>query len=169
MSTSGFQVKRRSGGDMALQITAMADIFIIILVFLLKSFASGAVNITPSAGVKIPAANITEAPIQVLLVEVSADAVQVDNKAVVSLKDYHFLAGELAASGISTSLDQAFDLQRKKQGLISESNSEVSQDNKLVLVADQRVPYVTIKAVLASAAIHGFSDFKLAVIKEERM
>ena len=46
MENGGFTIKRPGSGDMALQITSMADIFTIILVFLLKSFATGSLNTT---------------------------------------------------------------------------------------------------------------------------
>jgi biopolymer transport protein ExbD len=164
-----FKAKKKASGDMALQITSMADIFTIILVFLLKSFASGAMNIEPSAGIKIPAAKSEPAEIQALVVEVSSDAIQVDHAPVATLKEYHFGPGDLNATGVSSALEEAFDLQRKKQDLIAKSNSEVQQDAKMILIADERVPYVTIKAVLASAAVHGFSDFRLAVLQQEHM
>lgn len=166
---AGFKSKRKSSAEMVLQITSMADIFTIILVFLLKSFASGAVNIEPSAGIKMPSAKAEPAEVQALVVEISENAVQLDHAPVASLQSYHFAAGELDKSGVSPALESAFDLQRKKQDLIAKSNSEVSQDSKLILIADERAPYVTIKAVLASAAVHGFSDFRLAVAQQEHM
>jgi biopolymer transport protein ExbD len=162
-----FKVKKKESAEMALQITSMADIFTIILVFLLKSFTSGAVNITPGQGVKIPAAKTGEAQVQALTVEVSSDAVQLDHAMVAPLANFHFPSGALGANGVPSSLDKAFDLQRKKQDLISKANADVKADGKLIVVADQRVPYVTVKAVLASAAIHGFSEFKLVVVQKD--
>jgi biopolymer transport protein ExbD len=43
----------------------------------------------------------------------------------------------------------------------------VKVDPKILVIADQRAPYQTIKSVLASAAVHGYTDFKLAVVKGE--
>jgi biopolymer transport protein ExbD len=162
-----FKVKKKSSAEMALQITSMADIFTIILVFLLKSFTSGAVNITPSQGVKLPAAKSEATQIQALTVEVSSDAVQVDHSLAAPLTNFHFPAGAMGANGVPPELDKVFDLQRKKQDLISKANADVKANGKIVVVADERVPYVTVKAVLASAAIHGFSEFKLVVVQKD--
>jgi hypothetical protein len=49
--------------------------------------------------------------------------------------------------------------------LIAKANTDVKVDSKVVVIADQRVPYITIKSVLASAAVQGYTDFKLAVVR----
>lgn len=55
-----FLKKKKSSEEMTIQITSMADIFTIILVFLLKSYSTSAVNITPSNGLKLPTAQAAE-------------------------------------------------------------------------------------------------------------
>ena len=50
--------------QMTLQITSMADIFMIILVFLLKTYGSGAIDVTPSPGLIIPRALTGSAPVE---------------------------------------------------------------------------------------------------------
>ena len=37
----------------------------------------------------------------------------------------------------------------------------------IIVIADQRAPYSTVKSVLASAALNGYTDFKLAVVRGE--
>jgi biopolymer transport protein ExbD len=51
--------------------------------------------------------------------------------------------------------------------LIAQSNSDVKADKKILIVADQRTPYATLKTVFASAAQNGYSDLKLVVAKRE--
>jgi len=81
--------KRNHGSeDMNLQITSMADIFIILLVFLLKSFATSAVTIAPSNGMKLPEANASDSSVDALKVEISQDAVQVEGTPVTNLKEF---------------------------------------------------------------------------------
>ena len=168
MSKKGtFSVKRPGSSEMALQITSMADIFTIILVFLLKSYATGALNVNPSPGLRLPQATTGEAEVTALNVEVSENAVQVENTFVAKLDHFRFAAGDVAPSGIPTPLDRALEAQRKRQDLIAKSNSDVRVDDKIVLVADQRTPYLTLKSVLSAAALHGFTDFKLVVLKKE--
>ena len=158
--------KRNHGSeDMNLQITSMADIFIILLVFLLKSFATSAVTIAPSNGMKVPEANASDSSVDALKVEISQDAVQVEGTPVTNLKEFKFANGELLTNGSSQTLGKALDRERQRQLLIAKANSDVKIDPKILIVADQRAPYSTVKAVLASAALNGYTDFKLAVVK----
>jgi hypothetical protein len=49
-----FLKRRAPHEEMSLQITSMADIFMILLVFLLKSLSSGTIQIAPSKGLQLP-------------------------------------------------------------------------------------------------------------------
>lgn len=167
MKKKGFSAKKVGGTDVALQITSMADIFTIILVFLLKSFAGGTLNIAPSQGVKLPVAATQASTPPALTVEISEKAVQVENAFVAPLSRFRFQPADLQANGIPSALDTALDKQRKRQELIAKSNSDVSVDSKIIVVADQRTPYVTLRSVLSTAALHGFTDFKLVVMQKE--
>ena len=153
-------------GEMELQITSMADIFTILLVFLLKSYAAG-VNVNPTKGMMLPTAQAAETQIEALKLEVSENAISVEGQPIATLKGYRFDAGDLETNLSSKSLTTSLDKERKRQLLIAQGNSAVKVDPKIIIIADQRVPYVTIKSVLASAALQGFTDFKLAVVKSE--
>jgi biopolymer transport protein ExbD len=152
---------RRPSEEMALQITSMADIFTIILVFLLKSYASGAVSVSPAKGTMLPEARGSDSVIEALQTELTETAVLVDGKPVAELKDFRAADPKEATRGLST----AFETARKRQLLIAQSNTDVKVDPRIVVVADRRAPYVTVKTVLAAAAMQGFTDFKLAVVQ----
>src|SRR3954463_14955762 len=107
MKKKGLFKKRHESEDMSLQITSLADIFVILLVFLLKSYATSAVNLTPSKGLVMPEAHAAEAAIDALKVEISESAVQVEGNAVTSLTGFKFGAGDLKPNGTSTTLSKA--------------------------------------------------------------
>jgi biopolymer transport protein ExbD len=155
--------KRKQSEEMALQITSMADIFTIILVFLLKSYATSAVNVSPAAAL-LPEAKAGDAPIEALKLEVSKDAVLVDGQPVVKLVNYDFDKADLLGNGVSTTLSKALEGQRKRQIIIASSNASVKVDSRIMVLSDQKTPYQTLKSVLASAALNGYTDFKLAVV-----
>src|SRR5262244_3024701 len=96
---SPFKSKTQSE-EMALQITSMADIFTIILVFLLKSYATSAITVTPTAGMLLPEAHAGDTSVEALKVEISQNAVQVDGQPVVKLNTFAFDAGDLQANGV---------------------------------------------------------------------
>lgn len=165
--TPSFRPKRPLSTEMTLQITSMADIFTIILVFLLKSFLSGGIGIQPSAGTELPSAGASDTQVNALTVEISASGVQVDNKPVVELRSYRFPPEALEKSGLSRALLLELERQRERQKLISASNPDVALDDKILVLADRKTPYVTLKSVISAAALHGYTDLKLVVVKPE--
>lgn len=164
MKLSPFKT-RQHNEEMALQITSMADIFTIILVFLLKSFSTSAVAISPTPGTLLPEAHAGDVPVEALKLEVSPTAIQLDGQPVVKLSAFVFDPADLQANGVSTALAKALELQRNRQLLIAKSNSSVKVDSRILILSDQKTPYLTLKSVLASAALHGYTDFKLAVVR----
>jgi biopolymer transport protein ExbD len=167
MTPNPFIRKRRPTEEMTIQITSMADIFTIILVFLLKSYSTSSIQISPSPGLQLPLAQAGEAQVEALKIEISENTVQVENQPISTLKRFRFPAQDLQANGSSISLGASLALQKKRQLLIAQSNSDVKADAKVLVLADQRTPYQTIKSVLASAATYGFTDVKLVVAKKE--
>ena len=157
--------KRHDSDEMSLQITSLADIFVIILVFLLKSYSTGAVNLSPSKGMLLPQSQASEANVEALKVEISEASVSIEGQPVAELKGFKFDQSDLQGNGSSNHVSAALDRQRQRQLLIAKSNSDVKVDPKIIVVADQRAPYSTVKSVLASAALNGYTDFKLAVVK----
>jgi biopolymer transport protein ExbD len=156
--------------DMSLQVTSMADIFTIILVFLLKSYSTGVSNISPSQGVLLPEAKAQPQMKDALKVEILRDSVLVDQKQAVSLKNFSFinsdanavLAKEAPATGgdVSAEISKALMAQRKNM-----TGNEI--DSHLLLLADQRTPYATLRRVMNSAASAGFVDLQLAVVQAD--
>lgn len=167
MAMKSFVKRGPQSEEMALQITSMADIFTILLVFLLKSYATGAVNLNPSKGVTLPSAQAPDTSVEALKLEVSEAGVVVEGNSVVALKGFKFETTDLQGNGTSKTLVKALERERQRQLLIAKANSDVKIDPRIVIMADQRVPYSTLKSVLASAAVNGYTDFKLAVVKGE--
>lgn len=158
--------KRPANEEMVLQITSMADIFTILLVFLLKSYAEGVVTISPGQGVTLPQAKGGDEMVEALKIEVSKDGVTIEGKPVIALKDHRFEAKDLRSGG-SLALTKVFEQERKRQNEIAKYNKDVKIEGKVLLLADQDTPYTTLRTVLTAAALHGFTDYKLVVVKQE--
>lgn len=165
----GKKRKKRIDGteEVSLNITAMADVFTVLLVFLLKSFATGSINLTPTAGLLLPEAQAKAPDFEALKIEIAENSIVIEGKPRVTLKQFSFGGGELLSNGSSKSLNHALQTERKRQIAIAKQNKSVKIDAKILIVADQRTPYSTIKNVLASAAVNGYTDFKLAVVNKE--
>lgn len=150
-----FKKRAHVNEEMNLQITSMADVFTIILVFLMKSYATGALNIEPAKGITLPAANITSQQdakdLLALRVEISDSVISVGGKPVTRVTDFVVPAQDIAEGGAIRSLSAALPK---------------GDAHKVMVIADQRAPYATVKAVLASAAGQGYTHVKLAVAHE---
>lgn len=142
--------------QMTLQITSMADIFVIILVFLLKSYSVEGLPYEPSLAVNPPTANGRLEKTDATKVEISSAAVALGGQPVTSMKDFRFKAGDVDSDGASQTLRKALAQMRPKA-------VGGAKGPRLIVVADEGAPYETIKAVLASAASEGFLDIQLAV------
>lgn len=153
--------KKRVSADFALQITSMADIFMILLVFLLKSYASSITNVAPTAHMSLPEVDkVAGVPKDSLKIEVARDTLVIDDKQALALKDYEFAADESANGEASPTITRILNAERKK-------TPDPNNDSALVIMADEGTPYSTIKRVVASAAGAGFVDLQLLVVQTQ--
>ena len=151
----GHRGKAKESGAVSLQITSMADIFTILLVFLLKGIASDALAIAPSNGTNLPTGINTSALAEpALMVELSTTGVLVEKEFIADFKNFEKPLGERLAK------------EREKQKLIASANDSVKSDARAIILADQKVPFSTIKLVLRSLAANGYSEVKFGVVKE---
>ena len=169
MALRRFARKKKKGasGDVALNITAMADIFTIILVFLLKSFSTSAVSVAPGEGLQLANADAPSPEYEALKIEVSETAVLVEGAPAAKLEGFRFAPSDLGPNRVSRTLGAALEKERKRQMLIAQANPDVKVDSKVMVIADKRTPYSTLKSVLAAAAVSGYTDFKMVVARPE--
>jgi len=154
-----FLKKKTGPTDVSLQITSMADIFMILLVFLLKNYSASLINLAPTSQLSLPEviSSSKSVPKESMTVEVGPDAVLVDQTLAVKLNNFQFSAAESPESGGSPTIA---DLMQKQRSLRPEPN----RGSSVVVMADQRAPYSTIKRVIASMAGAGFVDLQLVVV-----
>ncbi len=93
--------------EMALQITSMADIFVILLVFLLKSYSSSSMALQPSAGIQLPSGNPGDVNIEALKVEIADGSILVEGQAVAKLNGFALDPADAGATGVSQGLSNA--------------------------------------------------------------
>lgn len=142
--------------QMVLQITSMADIFVIILVFLLKSYSIEGLPYEPTVPLTPPVAKGRIEKTDATKVEISSRVVALAGQPVSSMKDFRFNSADMDSDGASQTLRKALARMRPKA-------VGGAKGPRLIVLADEGAPYETIKAVLASAASEGFLDIQLAV------
>ncbi|MGF1509515.1 MAG: ExbD/TolR family protein [Myxococcota bacterium] len=147
-----------------LNITPMLDMMTILLVFLLKSFASSASNVNvanltlPHSTTKL---NVEEA-IQILITE---DQILVDSQPVLALGPRAKIPnGDLRGS---TLVGPLYDALSAKAGYLKriQEFGGAQFNGKVAIVADQQTTYETVEKVLYTAGQAEFGLFRLIVQK----
>jgi biopolymer transport protein ExbD len=133
----------------------------ILLVFLLKSYATSITNIAPSARISLPELEKAEGiPKESLKIEIGKDTVVIDEKPALQLNNFQFAAEEMSSGETSPTITRILNDERKK-------TPDPNVDSALVVMADEGTPYATIKRVVASAAGAGFVDLQLLVVQTQ--
>lgn len=158
----------RSPSSFKIQITSMVDMFVILLVFLLKSYSTSPVNITPKEGLRIPESSATTDPVDVVKLIVSTDGVYVEDKKVMDLEGGRVPASVADAKDPSflRALYEALDARAKLAKGISEVNDTFEFDGKVLLQADRTLPYELLQKVMYTSMMAGYAEVKLAVAQK---
>lgn len=156
---------RRAPSSFKIQITSMVDMFVILLVFLLKSYSTSPVIITPAEGMTLSESTSSVDPVDVIKLVVSQDAVFLDDKKIIDLQK-----GKLGQADVDQAdksfirpLYEAMDEAAKKAKEISKVNDAFEFDGKVLLQADRDLPYEILQRVMYTSMMAGYSDIKLAV------
>ncbi|MBX9768576.1 MAG: biopolymer transporter ExbD [Bdellovibrionales bacterium] len=160
---------RRGDATFTLQITSMVDMFTLLLVFLLKTYSSSAVEITVDKDLNLPYSVSAKEPKEVLKLVVSKTGIFVDTKEVV-----HFENGQITADMLDQKdnqfirpLYEALDVEAKKSRDIAQVNDTVQFDGTVLMQAEKSLDYGLLKKVLYTASMAGYADLKFAVIAQE--
>jgi biopolymer transport protein ExbD len=159
-------LRKNQDGTFALQITSMIDMFTIILVFLLKSYASSSVEIAVNQNVRLPSSTASVAPVEALKLVVSTKGIYVDDKQVAVIEN-----GTIGKNYVDSKdekfirpLYDALKIQADKSKAISAQNKDVEFEGKIIFQADQGLDYKLLRKVMYTSSFAGYTDFKFAVV-----
>lgn len=152
-----------------LNITPMMDMMTIILVFLLKSFASSTLAIPFDSNLKPPSSFTTLSPKQAVLVTVTSKVVLVEGEAVAPINGGK-VDPNLKRDGENgyyiTPLVTLLEKYARKEQKVAEMMG-VDWDQQLMVVADQNTPYRLITEILYSCGQAGYKNYRLVVLKKK--
>ncbi|MBT4762267.1 MAG: biopolymer transporter ExbD [Bdellovibrionaceae bacterium] len=152
-----------------LQLTAMVDMFTIIIVFLLKSYSTSAVNITPQKGLSLPESVSIVHPVEGIKMVVSLEGIFVEDKKVVTLIDgkIDFTETEAQDRDFIKKLFKELDSHAQKSMDIQKENKEFQFEGKIVMQADKKLNYKLLKKVMYTSSLAGYADLKMATLSLE--
>jgi len=150
---------RRLNQTSKLNLVSLMDIFTILVFFLLVN--SGDVEVLQTdKSIKLPASFSEEIPEENLVVLVSATDVVVGGRSIGSVADLVASTDELFSP-----LQQELKYQAERAGPLTEKNRLAGRP--VTIMADQKIPYVLLKKIMATCAAAEYRDISLAVTKKE--
>lgn|SRR5215217_5837992 len=159
--------ERDAAGEIKeLNITAMMDMMTILLVFLLKSFASSSAAVTASEDVRPPISTTRATPQDTIAVTITSKSVLVGEREVLRLVNGQ-LPAEALQGRLVLPLDARFKKEVEKLKYIAERNPQAPFSKELSVIADRKVPYDMLLSVLYTAGQNELENYRFVVLKKE--
>jgi len=152
---------RQSPEPPKLNLTAMVDVFVVLLVFLLKSYSAEGNIMTTDKGLELPISTSTLHPQMTLTVTVSQDALYVEDKKVAELEAVR-ASSDLFIPGLAEELRY----QVKRARFISGVNPTVKFEGKVTILGDRGLPFLVLEKVMYTCSATDFNDIALAVFQK---
>lgn len=160
MRRSRFIVPIKRNQSFTLNITSMTDMFTILLVFLLQSFAAGEVTIDPLQGLRLPDSTSDKNPIYGVKLAISPTELVFDQKTIARVENNSIEAGAFDAND-SNFIKPLFEELQKINKSDKESDKQMAKNGRILFQADRELPYSTIRKIMYTASMAGFPNLKL--------
>lgn len=178
--------RRRINAGFELQLTSMMDVLVIIVVFLLKSYATSTSSLATVPGLKLPSSGSPDSAFDTLQVIVTPEAVTVDSQRVLDFvqsgaqmtsggADYAFRSQDLDEGGrrivpLYDALVRAkekTELMRARLGIKLSDGQTPQYEGILSIQADKAVQYDTLRKIMYTAAAAGFKTFRFIALRRD--
>lgn len=146
-------------------INSLLDILSVILVFLLKSFASSTVQVKPSAELQIPFSAAVAPVEESVAVTVTLGALLVNDKPVLRFDAGEVPTGELSNGYLIKPLAATLEQEVQRQELVAKYNKAAEFKGLVTIIADRNVPFRLLTQVMYTIGQANFSKYKFATIK----
>lgn len=153
--------KHHEGGITGLNLTAMMDVMTILLVYLIKVYASAPENITLNDDLRPPASTAPDNVVPAVKVMISKNAITVDDRTVLLIKDHQVVADDKTKK--YQPLQSALAKRKDDITAIAQRTGGPDFDGILMVVADEDTPYGLLTDVLAQAGMAQYTSYRLTV------
>lgn len=171
------RLKRKSFG---LQLTSLMDVLVIIVIFLLKNYGLSSMSIVQADKLELPVSRSNEVFGEGIVLAVTQDKITVDDEAVLDFvgdfreKRFQLPEGSFDSSNAGRGILAIYDVLRKKredfETLASRTENPQEAMKKwkgdLLLQADKDVSYELLRQIMYTAAMAGYTQFRLTVEKQ---
>ena len=138
-------------------VTALTDMFTVILVFLLQTYNTSEVQIDPPAGVRMPTSLSEGVLTQGLEMTLSKDLLLIGKEEIAHLQNNDFSQSDRDPKDPNF-IPALFNSLEKTS---KETTVKAVKDGQILLIADRELPYAVIKKVMYTASMAGYPQVKL--------
>lgn len=152
-----------------LMLTAMMDMFTIILIFLLFSFSDNPVNVKLDKDLELPHSNAEQGYQKTIRLVLSKKELRLNDEVMATVLDHQLVGlfpGDLKSSVLFRKLRTTLESQRDAQAHGSLGADDAGQAPHLLFLCDKTHSFKTINSVIKTAALAGYPNFQFAVLEE---
>lgn len=153
-----FKKRRHAETNCELQITALIDTLVIILIFLLKSVATDTLELEQGKGITVPMVVNGMTAGGGSRLDISAEGVSWNGQKYLETTGFDVKKPVNGADGWKA-LDTAIS------ATVAQEKTENKFDGKLLLQADKKTPFPALQEVLKVAKSHGYKDIRFVGAK----
>jgi biopolymer transport protein ExbD len=141
-----------------LQITALIDTLVIILIFLLKSISTDSLELEQSKGMTLPMVMNGMSTGKGSRLDVTAEAIAWNGQPYLQMQAFDIKKPVNGTDGWKA-------LETAIAASVAQEKTEKTFDGKLLLQADKRTPFPVLQEVLRVAKSHGYKDIRFVGAK----
>lgn len=171
---SRYTPKKSANSTFTLNITSMTDMFTLLLVFLLQSYSTAEIQVTPDPGQSLPVSNTEANPILAVQVSVTSSELKIADRTIASVSgsDFEKSAMDPNDSNFITPLFKELEKMSKDEKAKEElaaTDPTIKLDKgilegRILVKADSSLPYGTIRKIMYTASMAGFPKMKMATV-----
>jgi biopolymer transport protein ExbD len=166
MALGNLSRQRKKSPVPKLQITAMMDMFTIIMIFLLVSFSSKPERMTLEDGMELPQSSATMDYARDVRLVLSTTTLTLEGEVLGELTDAR-IDGIDPGNLRSSALYQRLRAYREEADAIPVTGESPEEDrSNLLFLCDKRVPFETINNVIKTAGMAGYPNLQFAVLEK---
>jgi len=146
-------------------INSLLDILSVILVFLLKSFASSTVQVKPSPELQIPFSGSVAPVEESVAVTLTLGTLMVNDKPVLRFEKGEVPGAFLTNGYLIAPLAASLEAEVRRQKMVAQYNKAAEFKGLVTIIADRNVPFRLLTQVMYTIGQASFSKYKFATIK----
>jgi biopolymer transport protein ExbD len=159
---------KRKMGIPDLNITALLDMFTMLLIFLLINFSSATtVSIKTSGFIDFPKSNSEKTPVEVLTIVADQYNIIVDGKIVTRHSKGVVSPSEMDDTGFEiVPLYEALVKYSDRTKFIASKNKTIKSEGKVILQMDKDLPFSLLRQIMYTAGQAEYNEFKFIALKK---